>query len=232
MEAPVPPARAVTKVLQNATKDCGVTATVLAALPRGPLRGGQFGHARRSSRSYRLRRGRPAVEDARMRRLLPGMAALGALVITAPAQASFAPEGSPLAVGAAQPYGVAARETSTATGASTRRPSTAPGATSRSSSAAPAVSRQRRVAVRRRAPDPATASSPTSTATASGRRHAELQRRHGRHPAPPAGGGFAAEADAERRASTGSVTAADFNGDGRIDIAAPSYNEHQRSSPT
>jgi hypothetical protein len=34
------------------------------------------------------------------------MAALGALVITAPAQASFAPEGSPLAVGAAQPYGV------------------------------------------------------------------------------------------------------------------------------
>ena len=44
-----------------------------------------------------------------MRRLLPGMAALGALVITAPAQASFAPEGSPLAVGAAQPYGVADR---------------------------------------------------------------------------------------------------------------------------
>jgi hypothetical protein len=41
-----------------------------------------------------------------MRRLLPGMAALGALFITAPAQASFAPEGSPLAVGAAQPYGV------------------------------------------------------------------------------------------------------------------------------
>ena len=41
-----------------------------------------------------------------MRRFLPGMAELGALVITAPAQASFAPEGSPLAVGAAQPYGV------------------------------------------------------------------------------------------------------------------------------
>ena len=34
------------------------------------------------------------------------MAALGALFITAPAQASFTPEGSPLAVGAAQPYGV------------------------------------------------------------------------------------------------------------------------------
>src|SRR3954451_7900205 len=41
-----------------------------------------------------------------MRRLLPGMAALGALFITAPAQASFTPEGAPLAVGAAQPYGV------------------------------------------------------------------------------------------------------------------------------
>src|SRR3954449_5282675 len=41
-----------------------------------------------------------------MRRLLPGMAALGALFITATAQASFAPEGAPLAVGAAQPYGV------------------------------------------------------------------------------------------------------------------------------
>ena len=41
-----------------------------------------------------------------MRRFLPGMAALGALVLTAPAQASFTPEGSPLAVGAAQPYGV------------------------------------------------------------------------------------------------------------------------------
>ena len=41
-----------------------------------------------------------------MRRLLPGMAALGALVITAPAQASFAPEaGSPITVGNA-PYGV------------------------------------------------------------------------------------------------------------------------------
>ena len=35
-----------------------------------------------------------------------GTAPLGALVITAPAQASFAPEGSPLAVGPAQPYGV------------------------------------------------------------------------------------------------------------------------------
>jgi hypothetical protein len=34
------------------------------------------------------------------------MAALGALFSTAPAQASFAPEGAPLAVGAAQPYGV------------------------------------------------------------------------------------------------------------------------------
>src|SRR5215470_15401210 len=41
-----------------------------------------------------------------MRRLLPGMVALGAMLITAPAQASFAPEGSPLAVGGAQPYGV------------------------------------------------------------------------------------------------------------------------------
>ena len=41
-----------------------------------------------------------------MRRFLPGMAALGALFITAPAQASFAPEGAPIAVGAAQPYGV------------------------------------------------------------------------------------------------------------------------------
>src|SRR6476659_11453248 len=49
------------------------------------------------------RRGRDA---AHMRRLLPGMAALGALFITAPAQASFAPEGAPMAVGAAQPYGV------------------------------------------------------------------------------------------------------------------------------
>jgi len=41
-----------------------------------------------------------------MRRLLPGMVALGAVLMTAPAQASFTPEGSPLAVGAAQPYGV------------------------------------------------------------------------------------------------------------------------------
>ena len=41
-----------------------------------------------------------------MRRLLPGMAALGALFITAPAQASFAPEaGSPYAMGTA-PFGV------------------------------------------------------------------------------------------------------------------------------
>ena len=45
-----------------------------------------------------------------MRRFLPGMVALGALVITAPAQASFTPEGSPLAVGAAQPYGVVAAD--------------------------------------------------------------------------------------------------------------------------
>ena len=158
-----------------------------------------------------------------MRRFLPGMAALGALVITAPAQASFAPEGSPLAVGAAQPYGVVTADFN-GDGRLDERRSTGPGATSRCFSAAPAVSRP---SPGRRSPSgPGPRYGVAADFNGDGLPDVATQNFVDgtvgvliRQP----GGGFAAGPTLSVGAGTGSVTAADFNGDGRPDIAAPSY---------
>jgi hypothetical protein len=150
------------------------------------------------------------------------MAALGALFITAPAQASFAPEGSPLAVGAAQPYGVLT--------ADFNRDGRTDAATVNGTGS------NLSVFLRGPAGFAAEAGSPfpvgggpgygvaadfngdgfpdVATQDFSGGTVSVLIRQPG--------GGFAAEAPLTV-GSTGSVTAADFNADGRVDIAAPSY---------
>jgi VCBS repeat protein len=151
------------------------------------------------------------------------MAALGALFITAPAQASFAPEGAPLAVGAAQPYGVVPADFN---GDGRLDVATVNGTGSNLS-----------VFLRGPAGFAAEAGSPFATGPGPGYGVAADFNGDGlpdvatqnfnngtvsvllRQP----GGGFAAGPTLSVVAGTGSVTAADFNGDGRIDIAAPSY---------
>ena len=150
------------------------------------------------------------------------MAALGALFITAPAQASFAPEGSPLAVGAAQPYGVLT--------ADFNRDGRTDAATVNGTGS------NLSVFLRGPAGFAAEAGSPfpvgvgpgygvVADFNADGFPDVATQDFGGgtvsvliRQP----GGGFVAEAPLTV-GSTGSVTAADFNADGRVDIAAPSY---------
>jgi hypothetical protein len=150
------------------------------------------------------------------------MAALGALVITAPAQASFAPEGSPLAVGAAQPYGVLT--------ADFNRDGRTDAATVNGTGS------NLSVFLRGPAGFAAEPGSPFPTGLGPGYGFVADFNGDGfpdvatqnfsdgtvsvllRQP----GGGFAA-ATPLTVGSTGSVTAADFNGDGRVDIAAPSY---------
>ena len=158
-----------------------------------------------------------------MRRFLPGMAALGALVITAPAQASFAPEGSPLAVGAAQPYGVLT--------ADFNRDGRTDAATVNGTGS--------NLSVFLRGPSGFAAEAGSPFPTGLGPGYGVVADFNGdgfpdvatqnfsdgtvsvliRQP----GGGFVAGTPLSV-GSTGSVTAADFNGDGRVDIAAPSYN--------
>ncbi|MGZ6671843.1 MAG: FG-GAP repeat domain-containing protein [Solirubrobacteraceae bacterium] len=158
-----------------------------------------------------------------MRRFLPGMAALGALVITAPAQASFAPEGSPLAVGAAQPYGVLT--------ADFNRDGRTDAATVNGTGS------NLSVFLRGPAGFATEAGSPFPTglgpgygfvADFNGDGYPDVATQNFsdgtvsvliRQP----GGGFVAGTPLSV-GSTGSVTAGDFNGDGRVDIAAPSYN--------
>ena len=150
------------------------------------------------------------------------MAALGALFITAPAQASFAPEGSPLAVGAAQPYGVLT--------ADFNRDGRTDAATVNGTGS------NLSVFLRGPAGFAAEAGSPFPVGVGPG--YGVVADFNGdgfpdvatqdfgggtvsvliRQP----GGGFVAEAPLTV-GSTGSVTAADFNADGRVDIAAPSY---------
>jgi hypothetical protein len=150
------------------------------------------------------------------------MAALGALFITAPAQASFTPEGAPLAVGAAQPYGVLT--------ADFNRDGRTDAATVNGTGS------NLSVFLRGPAGFAAEAGSPFPTGPGPG--YGVVADFNGdgfpdvatqnfndgtvsvllRQP----GGGFVAETPLTV-GSTGSVTAADFNGDGRVDIAAPSY---------
>jgi FG-GAP-like repeat len=151
------------------------------------------------------------------------MAALGALLITAPAQASFAPEGAPLAVGAAQPYGVLT--------ADFNRDGRTDAATVNGTGS--------NLSVFLRGPSGFAAEAGSPFATGPGPGYGVAADFNGdglpdvatqnfnngtvsillRQP----GGGFAAGPTLSVGAGTGSVTAADFNGDGRIDIAAPSY---------
>ncbi len=151
------------------------------------------------------------------------MAALGALFITAPAQASFAPEGSPLAVGAAQPYGVLT--------ADFNRDGRTDAATVNGTGS------NLSVFLRGPAGFAAEAGSPFPTgpgpgygvvADFNGDGYPDVATQNFnngtvgvllRQP----GGGFAAGPTLSIGAGTGSVTAADFNGDGRPDISAPSY---------
>jgi hypothetical protein len=151
------------------------------------------------------------------------MAALGALFITAPAQASFAPEGAPLAVGAAQPYGVLT--------ADFNRDGRTDAATVNGTGS--------NLSVFLRGPAGFAAEPGSPFPTGPGPGYGAVADFNGdgfpdvatqnfndgtvsillRQP----GGGFVAETPALTVGSTGSVTAADFNGDGRVDIAAPSY---------
>jgi VCBS repeat protein len=159
-----------------------------------------------------------------MRRLLPWMAALGAVGAAAPAQASFAPEGSPLAVGAAQPYGVVTADfnrdgrTDAATVNGTGSNLSvflrgAGGFATEPGSPFPVGSGPGYGFVADfngdGFPDVATQNFGSGTVSVMIRQ---------------AGGGFAPETPLSV-GSTGSVTAADFNGDGRMDIAAPSYGQ-------
>jgi VCBS repeat protein len=150
------------------------------------------------------------------------MAALGALFITAPAQASFAPEGSPLAVGAAQPYGVLTADfnrdgrtdaaTVNGTGSNLSVFLRGPAGFAAEAGSPFPVGGGPGYGVAADfngdgLPDVATQNFSDGTVSVMIRQ---------------AGGGFAPETPLSV-GSTGSVTAADFNGDGRTDIAAPSY---------
>ena len=151
------------------------------------------------------------------------MVALGAVFMTAPAQASFAPEGSPLPVGAAQPYGVLTGDFN--------RDGRVDVATVNGTGS--------NVSVFLRGPSGFTTEGGSPFATGSGPGYGAVADFNGdglpdiatqdfgsgtvsillRQP----GGGFVAGTPLSV-GSTGSVIAADFNGDGRVDIAAPSYN--------
>jgi FG-GAP-like repeat/FG-GAP repeat len=151
------------------------------------------------------------------------MAALGALFITAPAQASFAPEGSPLAVGAAQPYGVltadfnrdgrtdAATVNGTGSNLSVFLRGAGGFATEAGSPFPVGPGPGYGVAADFNGdgfPDVATQNFSDGTVSVLIRQP---------------GGGFASE-PALSVGSTSSVAAADFNADGRVDIAATSLN--------
>jgi FG-GAP-like repeat/FG-GAP repeat len=150
------------------------------------------------------------------------MVALGALVMTAPAQASFTPEGSPLAVGAAQPYGVLTADfnrdgrTDAATVNGTGSNLSvflrgAGGFATEPGSPFPVGPGPGYGAVADfngdGYPDVATQNFSNGTVSVMIRQ---------------ASGGFAPEPTLSVVSGTGSVTAADFNGDGRVDIAATS----------
>jgi hypothetical protein len=150
------------------------------------------------------------------------MVALGALTMTAPAQASFAPEGSPLAVGAAQPYGVLTADfnrdgrtdaaTVNGTGSNLSVFLRGPGgfATEPGSPFPVGAGPGYGVVANFNGdsyPDVATQNFSDGTVSIMLRQ---------------AGGGFTAGTPLSV-GSTGSVTAADFNGDQVMDIAAPSY---------
>jgi FG-GAP-like repeat len=150
------------------------------------------------------------------------MAALGALVMTAPAQASFTPEGSPLAVGAAQPYGVLTADfnrdgrtdaaTVNGTGSNLSIFLRGPGGfATEPGSPFPVGPGPGYGAVADfngdGYPDVATQNFSNGTVSVMMRQ---------------ASGGFAPEPTVSVVSGTGSVTAADFNGDGRVDIAATS----------
>jgi hypothetical protein len=152
------------------------------------------------------------------------MAALGALFITAPAQASFTPEGAPLAVGAAQPYGVLT--------ADFNRDGRTDAATVNGTGS--------NLSVFLRGPAGFAAEPGSPFPTGPGPGYGVVADFNGDGFPDVAtqnfndgtvsvllrqsGGGFAAGPTLSVVAGTGSVTAADFNGDGRIDIAAPSYS--------
>jgi hypothetical protein len=150
------------------------------------------------------------------------MVALGAVFTTASAQASFAPEGAPLAVGAAQPYGVLTGDfnrdgrtdvaTINGTGSNLsvflRGPAGFAAEAGSPFAVGPgpgygAVADFNADGL----PDVATQNFNNGTVSVMIRQ---------------AAGGFAAEPALSAGAGTGSVTAADFNGDGRVDIAATS----------
>jgi hypothetical protein len=150
------------------------------------------------------------------------MVALGAVFMTAPAQASFTPEGSPLAVGAAQPYGVLTGDfngdgrvdaaTVNGTGSNLSVFVRGVGGFAAEPGSPFQVGPGPGYGVVAdfngdTLPDVATQNFNDSTVSVMIRQ---------------AGGGFAAEPTLSVGATggTGSVTAADFNGDGRVDIAA------------
>jgi hypothetical protein len=150
------------------------------------------------------------------------MVALGALLMTAPAQASFTPEGSPLAVGAAQPYGVltgdfnrdgrldAATVNGTGSNLSVFLRGPSGFATEAGSPFQVGGGPGYGVVADFNGdglPDVATQDFNDGTVSVLPRQ---------------AAGGFGPRQTLSV-GSTGSVTAADFNGDGRVDIAAPSY---------
>jgi VCBS repeat protein/FG-GAP repeat protein len=152
------------------------------------------------------------------------MVALGALTMTAPAQASFAPEGSPLAVGAAQPYGVLTADfnrdgrtdaaTVNGTGSNLSVFLRGPGGFATEPGSPFPVG-----------PGPGYG----AVADFNGDLYPDVATQNFndgsvsvmiRQPA----GGFAAEPALSVGSGTGSVAAADFNGDQRVDIAATSLN--------
>jgi hypothetical protein len=149
--------------------------------------------------------------------------ALAALAAAAPAQASFTPEGSPLAVNGAQPYGVVTADfnrdgrtdVATINGTSSTMSVFLRGAGAFAAEAGSPFAVGAGPGYGAAAdfngdglPDVATQNFSAGTVSVMIRQ---------------AGGGFASETPLTV-GSTGSVTAADFNGDGRTDIAAVSYN--------
>ena len=231
---PCPPARHGHESPAKRGKSSRLIGDRFAGAARGPPRGGQFGHARRSSRSYRLRAGDRTVEDARHE------------------------EASARDGGARRPVSSPRRRRRLSRPRDRRSPSGRPSRTGSltadfngdgrarrgdrqrdreqrlgASCAVPAVSRQRPGRRSRRAPDPATASS--ADFNGDGLPDVATQNFNDgtvEHPAAPAGRWLRRRADTERRASTGSVTAADFNGDGRARHRRTELQRTPTSSPT
>ncbi|HEX5900966.1 MAG TPA: VCBS repeat-containing protein, partial [Solirubrobacteraceae bacterium] len=158
-----------------------------------------------------------------MRGLLPGMVALGAAFMTAPAQASFVQEGTPITVGA-QPYGVVAADFN---GDARADVATVNGTSSNLS------------VLLRQAAGGFAAETGSPFAVGAGPDYGHVADFNGDGLLDvtvgnfvgnsvsvllrQASGGFTAE-PAPPVASASSVAVADFNGDGRPDIASPSYN--------